>query len=122
MTGSRKEAGFGEIGALCPPCGALQRRLRTSSLGNVIDHHDDLAGCLRSPADLFGIQQQHASAKRWQFDLDFIVLQRGVVGWGQHAAESWRTQTEVADVGEMPPNRFLRHNGEERGRSCGWQR
>ena len=83
MAGGGKEARFAEIGALCVPFGALQRRLRTLALGDVIDRHHDLAGALRFPADLLGTQQQHTSAERRQFDLDLIILDGGVVGLEQ---------------------------------------
>ncbi len=80
MAGGSKITRFAEIGAFCVPLGALQRRLCTLALRDIIDRHHDLAGSLRFPADLLGIQHQHASAERRQFDLDLMILYGGVFG------------------------------------------
>ena len=114
MTSGSKETRFAEIGAFCVPLGAFQRRLHTLALSDVFDRYHDLAGCLMLPADLLGIQQQHASAERWQFDFDLMILYGGVLRLEQaeSAAERRHIQTVVADVSKMLAKRLLRHHGE----------
>lgn len=114
MASGSKETRFAEIGAFCVPLGAFQRRLHTLALGDVIDRYHDLAGCLMLPADLLGIQQQHASAERWQFDLDLIILYGGVLGLEQteEVAERRHIQAVVTHVSEVLADRLLRNDGE----------
>src|SRR6185437_11772352 len=91
MAGGSEEARFAEIDAFCMPLGALQHRLRTLALGDVVDRHQDLPHRKRFPADLPAIQPQYPPAECRQIE---------------EVPEARNVQATVADCDEVPADRL----------------